>query len=87
MVQHEAVNEVAVIGAESRRWGETPIAFVVPELGSAFSSAQILEWCNERVGKQQRIADLIFIDALPRNPNGKILKRELRREYGEKIYD
>ena len=87
LVQHEAVNEVAVIGAESRRWGETPIAFVVPELGSAFSSAQILEWCNERVGKQQRIADLIFIDALPRNPNGKILKRELRREYGEKIYD
>ncbi len=88
LIKHPAVNEVAVIGASSRRWGETPVAFVVPEQGSQDEDPQkIRAWCNERVGKQQRIVDLVFIGQLPRNPNGKILKRELREQYGEKAYD
>ena len=40
-----------------------------------------MRWTNERVGRQQRLAGVAFRDSLPRNPNGKILKRELRREY------
>ncbi|MCF7980372.1 MAG: acyl--CoA ligase [Pseudomonadales bacterium] len=87
LIQHEAVNEVAVIGAQSRRWGETPIAIVVPETSSIGSPDEILEWCNAQLGRQQRITDLILTNALPRNPNGKILKRELRIQYGEKVYD
>jgi acyl-coenzyme A synthetase/AMP-(fatty) acid ligase len=44
-------------------------------------------WANERLGKQQRLADCVAVSALPRNPNGKILKRELRREHAERSYD
>ena len=88
LIKHPSVNEVAVIGANSRRWGETPVAFVVPEHdGQDSDPRQIKEWCNERVGKQQRIVDLVFIEQLPRNPNGKILKRELREQYGVRSYD
>lgn len=87
LVKHEAINDVAVIGAKSRRWGETPIALVVPEQKPGTDADQILSWCNERVGKQQRIREVIFITELPRNPNGKILKRELRDVYGEQVYD
>jgi acyl-CoA synthetase (AMP-forming)/AMP-acid ligase II len=86
MLQHPWVSEVAVIGVPSERWGETPLAYVVPRQGAPSEGealrTMLREWTNERVGKQQRIADVALIDALPRNPNGKILKRELRQQQG-----
>ncbi|GAB4143247.1 MAG: class I adenylate-forming enzyme family protein [Sphingomonadales bacterium] len=84
---HEAVAEVAVIGAASRRWGETPVALVVAAAGQHINGAQLKDWCNSRVGKQQRVADVLIRDALPRNPNGKVLKRTLRAELADRIYD
>jgi acyl-CoA synthetase (AMP-forming)/AMP-acid ligase II len=87
LVQHPAINDVAVIGANSVRWGETPIALVVPETGGLETEANFLAWANQRLGKQQRLTEIIFVELLPRNPNGKILKRELRQQYGVKIYD
>jgi len=80
MCQHPLVQDVAVIGAASAKWGETPIAVVVLKgaIGGLTREA-LLEWTNARVGRQQRIADVIFQESLPRNPNGKLLKRELRR--------
>ncbi len=87
LVKHPAVSEVAVVGAKSLRWGETPVAFVVQEPGSQTGGDEIRDWCNERVGKQQRITELVFVNELPRNPNGKILKRELRLLQGDKVYD
>jgi long-chain acyl-CoA synthetase len=79
MLGHAAVREVAVIGVPSERWGETPLAVVVP--ARTLDAADLVEWTNARVGRQQRIAGAVFVDELPRNPNGKILKRELRRLY------
>jgi acyl-CoA synthetase (AMP-forming)/AMP-acid ligase II len=87
MLTHPEVAEVAVVGVPSERWGETPIAVVVrrkPDIanGCAYASeAELLAWTNARVGRQQRISALHLRDTLPRNPNGKILKRELRAEY------
>ncbi len=87
LVDHEEVDDVAVIGLASSRWGETPVALVVPRQPDAFDAQALKDWCNGRVGKQQRIADVIVVDALPRNPNGKILKRELRDAYKDRSYD
>lgn len=49
--------------------------------GQTVAEAELLEWTNAQVGKQQRVHGVVRRESLPRNPNGKVLKRELRREY------
>ncbi|HUO78974.1 MAG TPA: AMP-binding protein [Steroidobacteraceae bacterium] len=87
MRQHPAVAEVAVVGVPSRRWGETPVAVVVAQAGQALDLAALKEWTNGRVGRQQRVAAVVGREALPRNPNGKVLKRELRRELQDGTFE
>jgi acyl-CoA synthetase (AMP-forming)/AMP-acid ligase II len=81
---HPAVAEAAVIGVPSERWGETPLAFVVLRAGSEGDAAAIREFVNARVGKAQRVSEVIPVAALPKNAIGKILKRELRARYGRR---
>jgi acyl-CoA synthetase (AMP-forming)/AMP-acid ligase II len=76
--QHPAVADVAVAGVPSARWGETPVAFVVRSAGSSIGEDALREWANDRLGKTQRLADLVFVDELPRSEVGKVLKRQLR---------
>ena len=78
---HAAVAEAAVVGVPSRRWGETPVAFVVIQPGAVVTAADLLAWVNERVGKTQRLAAVELSDALPRSAIGKVLKRELRQDF------
>ena len=85
LINHPNVDDVAIIAARSKCWGETPVACVVQK-NSSKSKEELLDWCNQRVGKQQRLADVILVDELPRNPNGKILKRELRADLGDYEY-
>jgi len=85
LMRHPDINDVAVVAAVSQRWGETPIAIAVQE--NICSRNEFIQWANTRLGKQQRLTDVIFVDALPRNPNGKILKRELRASFGSKSYE
>jgi len=82
--QHPKVLEAAVFGVPHEKWGETPLAAVVLKDNRKASSEEIKAWVNEQVPKYQRISTVIFIDRLPRNPAGKILKRELRKTYGAK---
>jgi acyl-CoA synthetase (AMP-forming)/AMP-acid ligase II len=86
MRAHGAVAEVAVVGIPSARWGETPLAVVVLRPGYSLPATELMEWTNARVGKQQRVSGVVWRECLPRNPNGKVLKRELRREYASNIY-
>ena len=79
--QHPAVAEVAVVGVPSAGWGETPVTVVVVRDGFVTAADELLSWTNTRVGKQQRIAAVYFRESLPRNPNGKVLKRELRAQH------
>jgi acyl-CoA synthetase (AMP-forming)/AMP-acid ligase II len=75
------IQELAVIGVESSKWGETPIAIIVTKVNTIIDCEEIRLWLNSRVGKQQRVAMVIQADKLPRNPAGKVLKRELRLKY------
>jgi acyl-CoA synthetase (AMP-forming)/AMP-acid ligase II len=81
LLQHPAVADAAVVGVASDRWGETPIAFVVVRESEAVSADEVKRWANERLGKTQRLADIVLVDSLPRSHIGKILKRELRDGY------
>ncbi|NNC37325.1 MAG: acyl--CoA ligase [Hyphomonadaceae bacterium] len=83
---HDEVEDVAVIGVKSNRWGETPIALVALRTPDGDANA-IKDWVNARLGKQQRVADVKIVDEILRNPNGKILKRELRKDYEDVEYD
>ena len=82
--QHPAVRESAVVGVPSRQWGETPVAYVVLRPEPNISAEDLLNWLNTRVGKTQRLADLVVVDSLPRSEIGKVLKRQLRDEYRAK---
>jgi acyl-CoA synthetase (AMP-forming)/AMP-acid ligase II len=79
LMQHPDVAEAAVIAAPSREWGETPVAFAV--LRNETATDVVRQWANDRLGKSQRIAQVIAIDALPRSSIGKVLKRELRERF------
>ncbi|WP_235033864.1 class I adenylate-forming enzyme family protein [Pantoea sp. 18069] len=79
--EHPAVDDVAVVGVPSAQWGETPVAFVVRGKGHSVAPEEIMAWYNQRAGKTQRLADLRWMDELPRSPIGKVLKRDLREAY------
>ena len=83
LIEHDAVSEVAVIGVPHEKWGETPLAVVVLAEGESVEADALTGWVNGRVGKQQRVAGTVFVEELPRNPNGKILKREMRTTFAE----
>lgn len=80
LYEHEAVLEAAVVGRPHERWGEVPVAFVVLRAGTAASSEDLIEHCSRQLARFKVPKDIIFLDALPRNPSGKVLKRELRAE-------
>lgn len=81
LMGHGGVAECAVIGVPDVRWGEAPLALVVAAPGTLIDEGDLRDWANVRLGKQQRLARLEFRKELPRNANGKVLKRELRTAY------
>jgi fatty-acyl-CoA synthase len=78
LYEHEAVAEVAVVGRPDERWGEVPVAYVALKDGSSASAEELIDHCRPHLAKFKVPKDVVFIAALPRNPSGKILKRELR---------
>jgi acyl-CoA synthetase (AMP-forming)/AMP-acid ligase II len=78
LYEHEAVLEAAVVGRPDDRWGEVPVAHVVLREGTHVSAEALIEHCRERLARFKVPKDIAFLDALPRNPSGKVLKRELR---------
>jgi len=81
LIQHAAIADVAVVGVPSEDWGETPVGFIVPKAGAKADADEIKSWLAARVGKTQRLSDVVFTDELPRSAIGKVLKRELREGY------
>jgi acyl-CoA synthetase (AMP-forming)/AMP-acid ligase II len=78
LYEHDAVLEAAVVGRQDEKWGEVPVAFVVLRASQSASAEELIAHCTSRLAKYKVPKDITFLEALPRNPSGKVLKRELR---------
>jgi long-chain acyl-CoA synthetase len=78
LLHHPAVAEVAVIGIPHHKWGETPCAYVVLREENEASAADLIAFTRERLAHYKCPTSIRFVEELPRNASGKILKRELR---------
>ena len=78
LYEHDSVLEAAVVGRADDRWGEVPVAFVVLRQDTIATPDELLEHCRAQLARFKVPKEITFLDALPRNPSGKVLKRELR---------
>jgi acyl-CoA synthetase (AMP-forming)/AMP-acid ligase II len=83
LYEHESVVEAAVVGRPDDRWGEVPVAYVVVTSGATTTPEDLIEHCRRQLARFKVPKDVVVIDALPRNPSGKVLKRELRAQVSE----
>jgi long-chain acyl-CoA synthetase len=79
--EHPDIEDVAVAGVPSSKWGESPVAFVIRKAGSGLDAEALIGWSREKLNKTQRLAAVEFIDELPRNGIGKVMKRTLRERW------
>jgi acyl-CoA synthetase (AMP-forming)/AMP-acid ligase II len=75
------VSEGVIIGVPDERWGEAVKAVVVPAPGAQLSAADVIAFCRTRLARYQSPASVDFVEDLPRNATGKVLKRALREPY------
>eukprot|EP01134_Creolimax_fragrantissima_P001451 CFRG1451T1 len=85
LLSHTCVVDSAVIARPDEFAGELPKAFVVRTAGSSTSESDIREWVNKSVSDHKRLCHVEFIEAIPKNPSGKILRRVLRDSEREKM--
>ncbi len=81
--EHPKVEDVAVIGVPDETWGEEPRAVVIPKKGEKPTEEEIMEYCRKGLASFKRPRTVIFVDELPRNPMGKLIKKDIREKYGK----
>ena len=81
MIQHPAVREVSVIGVPDPKWGEAIKAIVSLIPGESATEKELIDFCKDNLASYKKPKSVNFIDELPKNNYGKILKRELRDAY------
>ena len=77
---HPDISEAAVIGQESARWGESPLAILV-RANESLTESDVLDYCNGKLARFKQPQAVVFVEQIPRNPSGKILKRVLREQF------
>ncbi len=80
LFNHPDINDVAVVGVPDEKWGESLRAFVVTKDGAVVTAESVAEFCEGQLSGFKVPKDIIAIDALPRNANGKVLKTDLRKQ-------
>jgi len=75
------VSEVAVVGVPHPRWVEAVVAVVVAKAGHTLEEAEVLAHCGEHLAGFKAPKRVVLVEALPKNPSGKLLKRELRKAH------
>ncbi len=78
---HPSVYEVAVVAVPDEKWGEAVKAVVALKQGASATQQELIDFCEERLTRFKKPKTVDFVDALPKNPNGKILRRALREQY------
>jgi fatty-acyl-CoA synthase len=81
LMDHPKIADVGVIGYPHQKWGEAVKAVVVLKSGEQMTEDELKEWCKGKIAKYKTPKSVVFTDALPRTPTGKILKRELRTKF------
>jgi fatty-acyl-CoA synthase len=78
LITHEAVEEASVIGVDDEEFGKRLAAYVVPRSGASLTEDDVREFVKRNLARYKVPRDIVFLDQLPRNPTGKVLKRQLR---------
>jgi acyl-CoA synthetase (AMP-forming)/AMP-acid ligase II len=82
---HPKILECAVIGVHDEEWGESVKAIVVCKQGESMTGEEVVEHCKQHLASYKKPKSVDFMDALPRNPAGKVLKTVLREKYGKSV--
>ena len=80
LLQHPAISDAAIIGQDSAKWGESPLAVIVRQ-EETLTEAEVLAHCQGKLARFKLPKEVVFLDVIPRNPSGKILKRILRDQF------
>lgn len=81
LAEHPGIGQVAVIGVPSEKWGETVKAVVVPRPDVIVDPDELIDFCRQRLARYKCPTSVDFVEELPHNASGKILKKELRKLY------
>jgi len=80
LMQHPGILDAAVIGQESKKWGESPFAVIVPK-SAGLTESEAVSYCEGKLARFKLPKGVVFVEELPRNATGKVLKRLLREQF------